>query len=96
LNAIYYLNGMEFTLKELLQIGERIFNMKRVYNTKCGITRKDDIIPPRIQLPLDQGVLKGKVVKIDAMLEEYYKFRGWDNNGIPTTQKLTQLGIVLL
>ncbi len=95
LKAIYYLNGMELSLKELLQIGEKIFTMKRVFNTKCGITRKDDIIPPRIQRPLEQGVLKGKVVKIDAMLEEYYKFRGWDNNGIPTQQKLIQMGIVL-
>ncbi len=93
LDSIYYLTGIKFTLKELLKIGERIFNLKRLFNTKCGITRKDDRIPPRLKFPLERGLTKNKVLTIDSMLEEYYKFRGWDEYGIPTISKLKELNI---
>ncbi len=93
LDAIYFLTEIKFSLKELMEIGERIFNLKRVFNNKCGITKKDDRIPPRLKLPLERGITKKKVVTIDSMLEEYYKFRGWDENGIPTPSKLGELKI---
>ncbi len=93
LDSIYYLTGMKISLKELLKIGERIFNLKRVFNTKCGITKKDDRIPPRLKFPLERGITKNKILTIDNMLEEYYKFRGWDDNGIPTINKLKELNI---
>ncbi|MHA1489547.1 MAG: aldehyde ferredoxin oxidoreductase family protein [Promethearchaeota archaeon] len=93
LDAIYYLTSIRLSLTELLEIGERIFNLKRVYNNKCGITRKDDRIPPRLKFPLKKGVTKNKIVSIELMLEEYYKFRGWNKDGIPTKSKLTELKI---
>jgi aldehyde:ferredoxin oxidoreductase len=93
LEAIFYLTGIEFSLENLMQIGERIFTLKRVFNTKCGITKKDDRIPPRLKLPLERGITKNKRVTIDLMLEEYYKIRGWDSNGIPTEEKLKELKI---
>jgi aldehyde:ferredoxin oxidoreductase len=93
LDVLYYLTGFKFSLKSLIEIGERIFNLKRVYNTKCGVTRIDDKLPPRLKFPLEKGLTKNKVVTIDLMLEEYYKFRGWDDNGIPTSKKLKELNI---
>ena len=93
LDSIYYLYGIRFSLQELLEVGERIFTLKRLFNTKCGISRKDDRIPPRLQYPLERGLTKNKIVKIENMLEEYYILRGWDNNGIPTKEKLTELKI---
>ena len=93
LDEIYYLTEIKLTLSELMEIGERMFNLKRVFNNKCGITKKDDIIPPRLKFPLEKGRVKGKVLSIDLMLEEYYKFRGWDANGIPTKNKLSELKI---
>jgi aldehyde:ferredoxin oxidoreductase len=30
------------------------------------------------------------------MLKEYYRTRGWDVNGVPTRQKLTDLGLLSL
>jgi len=94
LDAVYYLTGLRYTLPELLEVGERIFNLKRVFNVRCGITRADDRIPQRLQLPLSEGFVKNKVLTIDAMLEEYYKYRGWDQDGIPTKNKLVELQIV--
>lgn len=93
LDAIYYLTEIRFNLNDLLEIGERIFTLKRVFNTQCGITKKDDRIPPRLKFALEKGITKDKVLTIDKMLEEYYKFRGWDENGIPTINKLRELKI---
>ena len=94
IKAIFYLTGIELTLEQLLEIGERIFTLKRLFNTKCGISKKDDIIPPRLKFKLERGLTKNKVVTIDLMLEQYYKFRGWDENGIPTADKIKQLNLI--
>ncbi|MFX0176567.1 MAG: aldehyde ferredoxin oxidoreductase family protein [Candidatus Hodarchaeota archaeon] len=93
LNSIYYLTGIKLNLNNLIEIGDRIFTLKRLFNTRLGITRKDDKIPPRLQFPLEKGLTKNKVVKIDNMLNEYYNLRSWDDNGIPTMKKLSELGI---
>ena len=93
LDEIYYLTEIRLTLAELMEIGERIFNLKRAFNNKCGITKKDDRIPPRLKFPLEKGRIKDKVLIIDLMLDEYYKFRGWDLNGVPTKSKLLELKI---
>ncbi|MFX0070361.1 MAG: aldehyde ferredoxin oxidoreductase family protein, partial [Candidatus Hermodarchaeota archaeon] len=93
LDEIYYLTEIRLSLKELMEIGERIFNLKRVFNNNCGITKKDDNIPPRLKFPLEKGRLKEKVLTIDSMLEEYYKFRGWNKEGIPKEDKLVKLEI---
>jgi aldehyde:ferredoxin oxidoreductase len=93
LDEIFYLTGIKLSLKELMEIGERIFNLKRLFNNKCGITKKDDRIPPRLSFPLEKGRIKDKVLTIDLMLEEYYKLRGWNEEGIPTKSKLVELKI---
>jgi aldehyde:ferredoxin oxidoreductase len=85
---------LKFTLSELLEIGERIFNLKRVFNVRCGISKVDDRIPEKLKIPLDKGHAKDKILTIDSMLNEYYQIRGWDPNGIPTKNKLIELNIV--
>jgi aldehyde:ferredoxin oxidoreductase len=93
LDAIYYLIGIKLNLNQLLIIGERVFTLKRLFNSKCGISRKDDKLPQRLKFPLERGITKNKVVRIDNMLDEYYNIRGWDSNGIPLKKKLFDLGI---
>jgi aldehyde:ferredoxin oxidoreductase len=93
IDVIYFLTGIKFTLKELMEVGDRIFTLKRLFNTNCGISKKDDILPPRLQFPLERGLTKNKIVKIEDMLEEYYRIRGWNEDGIPTTKKLEELDI---
>ncbi|MHA1678748.1 MAG: aldehyde ferredoxin oxidoreductase C-terminal domain-containing protein, partial [Promethearchaeota archaeon] len=93
IESIYCLTGISFTLDEILQIGERIFNLKRKFNVLCGISKKDDRIPIKLKTPLINGRARGKVLSIDKMLQEYYKFRGWDENGKPTSNKLKELSI---
>ena len=83
-------SGIEFEPQELMTIGERIWNLERLYNLREGFTRADDTLPRRL---LDEPVAKGRVVELEAMLEEYYRFRGWDEEGRPTRRKLEALGL---
>ncbi|MCX7941354.1 MAG: aldehyde ferredoxin oxidoreductase C-terminal domain-containing protein, partial [Endomicrobia bacterium] len=81
--------------KELKLIGERIVNTNRLFNLREGLTVKDDTLPERLlKEPAPEGVPKGQVVKLDTMLKEYYKYRGWDiRTGKPKKEKLKQLGL---
>jgi aldehyde:ferredoxin oxidoreductase len=86
-------NGLDFTVKELKTIGERIVNLNRLFNARFGITRDDDVLPDRlIKEEAPTGPSKGQVVELDQMLNEYYSHRGWDlKNGLPTKGTLKRL-----
>jgi len=87
--------GISFTKEKLDKIGERIFNLERAFNVREGFSRKDDTLPIRLLTePLKEGPAKGHSVKLEPMLDEYYKARGWDvKTGIPTKEKLEELGL---
>jgi len=86
--------GWSLTDEELLKIGERLFNLKRMYNYRLGITRKDDFLPPRL-LTWDrkEGGAKGNLPHLGKMLNEYYQLRGWSEEGVPIKEKLKELGL---
>lgn len=87
--------GVNYTEETIMLAGERIFNLERLFNLKAGITAKDDILPKRmLEEPMLKGEAEGQVVRLAEMLPEYYKARGWDENGIPTPEKLVQLGLI--
>ncbi|MFZ5590834.1 MAG: aldehyde ferredoxin oxidoreductase family protein [Bacillota bacterium] len=87
--------GFDFTPEKLMETGERIFNLKRLFNVKCGISRKDDILPPRIlKQKRGCGGAAENLPPLDRMLDEYYAARGWDEDGIPTRETLERLGLV--
>ncbi len=86
--------GEEFTLENLMLIGERIWNLERDFNNKAGFTRKDDDLPPRLKTePVKTGPAKGLVSGIDKMIPEYYQLRGWDAEGRLTEQTRARLGL---
>ena len=86
--------GEPFTTEDLWKTGERIWNLERLYNLREGFTRADDTLPSRLlSEPIPAGPSAGHVVHLDAMLDEYYAFRGWDRDGVPTKEKLTELGL---
>ena len=92
--ALQLVTGFDLDKEAFLKTGERIFNLKRLYNAKCGITRKDDALPSRtLTLKLGTKNVKDKLPPIGQMLNEYYKFRGWDEIGIPTARKIKELGL---
>jgi aldehyde:ferredoxin oxidoreductase len=91
------ITGLKFTEEELLKIGERIHNMKGNFNAREGVTRKDWLLPPRIlQDPIPEGVSKGHKISVEEMnlmLDDYMKARNWTMDGVPTPDKLKELGI---
>ncbi|MBI4679160.1 MAG: aldehyde ferredoxin oxidoreductase family protein [Elusimicrobia bacterium] len=86
--------GWDATMEEVLLTGERLFNLKRMYNVKLGVSRKDDILPPRLFAEAKpDGSAKDVLPDLGSMLHRYYKLRSWTADGIPTKEKLATLGI---
>ncbi|QSZ67551.1 aldehyde ferredoxin oxidoreductase [Methanofollis aquaemaris] len=86
--------GVEFTTEKVMEIGERIYNMERMFIVKNGYSGKDDALPPRLlNDPIPAGPAKGGVNHLPEMLPHYYDIRGWDADGIPTQKKLEELGL---
>ncbi len=86
------ITGFDLDEKEYLKSGERMFNLKRLYNVKCGVSRKDDTLPPRC-LTQKRGVGEDEdqLPPLGMLLNEYYRLRGWSEVGIPTTEKIKEL-----
>jgi aldehyde:ferredoxin oxidoreductase len=84
--------GIPFATGDLIRVGERVWNLERLYNLREGFTSQDDTLPTRLltEAPTD-GPSKGWVVQLEPMLKEYYRGRGWDKNGVPTPKKLAEL-----
>jgi aldehyde:ferredoxin oxidoreductase len=84
----------DWTMEKLALLGERIWNMERLFNNAAGFTAKDDDLPPRLKTePAKTGPAKGLVNGIDKMRPEYYKVRGWTPEGVPTKETLARLGL---
>jgi len=90
--------GWDITPSEIMQTGERIYNLMRLYNMREGLTRSDDDWPLRFyNEPLRGGPAEGTKLskcKINQLLDCYYELRGWDKiTGNPTEEKLEELGL---
>ena len=86
--------GWDFDREELLNTGERLFNLKRKINVDLGISRKDDTLPPRLLVhDRSEGTAAGSLPYLGKMLHEYYLLRGWSLEGIPLSKTLEKLGI---
>jgi aldehyde:ferredoxin oxidoreductase len=91
------ITGWDVDNEEMLAIGERIYNLKRMYNVRLGISRKDDSIPIRVLVHrLAEGGTAGNLPPLGQMLADYYQVRGWTPEGIPTLEKLSSLGLDLI
>ena len=86
--------GVGYQPQDLYRIGEKIWNTERLFNTRCGFNRLDDTLPPRLlKEPHADSSCEKTGENLDTMLSEYYRFRGWDENGVPTNKKLRELGL---
>lgn len=94
IEALNYITGWDVNLKEFMRAGERIFNLKRLFNTWCGISREDDNLPNRLlNEPKKSGSAANSIPDLRKQLDEYYAFRKWDSNGIPKKEKIKELGL---
>jgi aldehyde:ferredoxin oxidoreductase len=88
--------GADYSLRDLLQVGERAWNLKRMINQRLGLTSAADTLPQALLEPYSDGGSAGYRIPFDDLLSAYYDIRGWDaENGMPTPEKLRALGIDL-
>jgi len=81
----------------LEKVAERIVCLERAFNVREGFDRKDDALPLRfLTEPLQKaGPYTGQVIRnLDAMIDEYYDVAGYMRNGIPSIEKLKELGLL--
>lgn len=74
--------GLEITTVDYQKIGERIYNLERMFNIRAGFKKEDDFLPSRLMFE-----------EYESMLNEYYVARGWDEKGIPLLKKLKELDL---
>ncbi len=88
------ITGVEYTGETALKAGERVWNLERLFNLAAGFSKKDDTLPKRLlEEPIPEGPSKGWVAKVHELLPKYYEVRGWDSEGVPTEEKLKELGL---
>lgn len=99
--AIYYATGIEYTKDDLMTIGDRAYQIERAAVVMRGIRRKDDYPNWRClneECPGDHPLNPIPLPRIDyekydLLLSEYYRLRGWTQEGIPKRETLEALGI---
>ncbi len=84
---------LSLTGRDFLGIGDRIWNLERLFNLREGFTAKDDQLPPRFSSPLPEGGSRFRIAHLEEMLPQYYQLRGWDKNGQPTKSQLKKLNL---
>ncbi|HOV80985.1 MAG TPA: aldehyde ferredoxin oxidoreductase C-terminal domain-containing protein, partial [Bacillota bacterium] len=86
--------GVDYRPQDLHVAGERIWNLERLFNLRAGIGPSFDTLPQRLlEEPVKDGPSKGRVAGLKPMLKEYYRFRGWDESGVPPAKKIKELGL---
>ncbi|MCJ2512349.1 MAG: aldehyde ferredoxin oxidoreductase C-terminal domain-containing protein, partial [Candidatus Thermoplasmatota archaeon] len=89
--------GLEFSESEILELGERVNNLKHMFNLREGLTRDDFRLPKRLlTLPIPEGASKGHVVteeEMNKMLDDYFEARGWSKDGLPAEEKTRDLDL---
>ena len=89
-NAI---TGWDYSVEELMLTGERGFTVQRMNNLRDGYNADNDVLPKKMQKVAKDGVRAGKQIPFAEMMKEYYQLRGWNDNGAPSQQTLSRLGL---
>lgn len=84
--------GWDISWEDLMLVGERIFNLKRLFNTKAGFSRSEDTLSSRLlNSPKGGGTNNHLPPNLQSDLDAYYALRHWDTEGTPTSQIITEL-----
>ncbi len=85
-SLISFATEMDIDEAKLWQIAKRNRTLIRAINVRRGMRRKDER-PPEDHWRKRYPDMEAKI------LDEYYKFKGWNNEGIPTKETLDELGL---
>ncbi len=93
MNAV---TGWEMTAHDYARSGERAATLARLYNLREGWNSREDTLPKRFFEAFASGPLAGTALpreQFATATREYYRQMGWDENGVPTSECLRDLGI---
>ena len=93
IRALAAVTGYPYTVEEIVQTGERLWQLKHGINLLLGATAADDCLPPRLLEPLEDGPTAGSVPDMALMLAEFYALRDLDAEGRPCRARLERLGL---
>ncbi|KJR44925.1 Tungsten-containing aldehyde:ferredoxin oxidoreductase [Desulfosporosinus sp. I2] len=91
--SIQSVTGFKTTIGSFIKTGERGYNLERIINLRQGLKGSDDTLPKRLTSELQRADDPDSKVKLQGMIKDYYKIRGWDEQGVPTKRKLKKLGL---
>jgi aldehyde:ferredoxin oxidoreductase len=83
--------GLPIDKEGFLRLGERVYNLTRLFNVRQGISRKDDALPDRMHEGRPDTDWKISREDFDSLLSSYYEERGWSRDGVPTAETLKRL-----
>jgi aldehyde:ferredoxin oxidoreductase len=97
LRLLDYCTGIQLTKQDFLKTGERIWNLIRMYNIREGWVQELSYLPVKFRKPLPNGLMAGHCFSEyheQQLLKLYNEARGWDEKGVPSEQKLEELGLL--
>lgn len=98
--------GEKVSRQQVLELGNKIINLERLFNVREGFNRQDDYLPSRFtkeELEIEiftgdrlvglvpTGEKRKVVIDLERLLDEYYQLRGWSKNGIPQSMEIGQV-----
>lgn len=90
---VNHVTGFDFTIDEILQVGRRVWYLKRGLTNLFGARSKDDHLPKRLMTVMEDGPTAGSVPDMDKMLSEFYELRGFNEDGVPKKEVLEKNGL---
>ncbi|MCD6586819.1 MAG: aldehyde ferredoxin oxidoreductase family protein [Desulfobacteraceae bacterium] len=93
LNMVNYVTGFDYTLNEVMEIGRRVWYLKRGLTNLFGARAEDDRLPKRLMTVMEDGPTEGSLPDMDKMLAEFYELRGFNKNGIPAKSILDSIDL---
>jgi aldehyde:ferredoxin oxidoreductase len=86
--------GWDMDYGALIKTGTRIYDLKRLYNVKLGVSRKDDTLPFRMLTHRRKtGGTPDNLPPLGQLLADFYDYRGWSEEGVPKRETLNALGL---
>jgi aldehyde:ferredoxin oxidoreductase len=89
--------GRQISARDLDKVGERVWNLVRLFNLAAGFTAADDVLSAKLtRRVLENGPHEGRKLDpetMEALKGFYYRQRGWDESGRPKREKLRELDL---
>jgi aldehyde:ferredoxin oxidoreductase len=95
-SALSGVTGHEYSMYDILTVGERAQTLARLFNLREGFTAADDRLPKRVMTAFKDGPLAGVEITDEAFhnaRQMWYGLMGWTEEGVPTPERLQKLGL---